>query len=200
MEKNSLHWVFFQALLSFYRRPKHRAKAKVQPVLCSFPPCGTTRVMELCLDPPLEVDVPSAQLLPLSGWCVFRENNSCCCYVPGDAQTSWCPSHVHREMDDGQYFGEPHLTSLLLPKHGMVGAEIAGEASAEINQLWQSLGEAKQECSKRIPPTAAQCLVPALATCPRCTQQLWQRCPLEIASWVQKCSQGRFSLFHSPCL
>lgn len=44
MENNNLHCIFFfffQAHLSFYQQPKHKAKVKVQPLLCSFPPGST---------------------------------------------------------------------------------------------------------------------------------------------------------------
>lgn len=39
MEKNNSHCIFFRA--HFCQQPKHKAKVKVQPLLCSFPPSGT---------------------------------------------------------------------------------------------------------------------------------------------------------------
>lgn len=96
-------------------------------------------------------------------------------------------------MDDAQHFGKSHLIPPLLPKGGAVAGEIAGKASAEVNQLLPSWGEAEQGCSDTIPPTPALRLVPARVTCPRCAQQLPQRCPLEVFSgWGFGISQSVF--------
>jgi len=99
-----------------------------------------------------------------------------------DAQTSWCPSRAHREMDNAQYFGKPHLTSLLLPIRGVVGGEIAGKSGAEVNQLLPGLGEAELGCSNTIPPTPALRLVPALPTCPSCAQAVSPKVPFGYAT------------------
>lgn len=171
MEKNNSHCGFFQAYLSLYQQPRHKAKVKVQPLLCSFPPSSTLPVWGWW-----------SHAWTLSPWMWVHLQPSCYhslrfTHFPRKQQllllhSRWCSeqlSPIACLQRDGS-FEKLHLISLLLPRYGAVGGEVAGKAGAEENQLLTGLGEAEQGCPDAIPPAPALGLVPALMICTRCAQ------------------------------
>lgn len=184
MEKNNLNHVlfFFRAHLSFYQQPKHKAKVKVQPLLCSFPlaaPCLPPRVVEPRLGPFCsDVAASPAWLSSLPPVCVLSRI-AAAAVAPQVMLRPPCAHH--REMDSVWLFGNPHLTSLLLPENKVLGA---GKYGDDIKQLLPRLGEAEQGC----PHEHSSSMSPQ----PLILAQNAQQLPAEMSPGMASCVQPYF--------
>lgn len=193
-------WVFFRAHLSFYQQPKHKAKVKVQPLLCSFPPGSTLPAPQGggATFGSFLLWCGCASSLPVttaSGSCAFQDS-SCCRCISGDAQTTLCPPHAHREMDNVWLFGKPHLTSPLLPENKVLGAEMAGKYGGDIKQLLPRLGEAEQGCPH-------EHSISASSPSPWDLPKMLSSFPRDVTGNGIICSEtfsGCILPFHGPCL